>query len=282
MERRGYPRQAAGSISSPTASPAERKARQDIHEGDGEKEGVSGDPVLDQSFRPASRDEQGVGGAERAKAEVVTTLRHEVLGHYGLDTFTPSDKEALLQKLIDAKREKWIAPVWQQIAGRFFYGIKAEHCTRRKRSLPTLLKTSCRRAPSRHGTVSRPSSPHVAQGRFGKGPIKEHELDSLIRAVGEGIRSGKRTRQNIRTGEEVIGKQADEPAKDDKPERIIRFSKQAMAQGNKPAKHLTRKEAELVSHGWFKAVPGASGIKVQIHATQAELEGALELDAGTD
>ena len=82
-----------------------------------------------------------------------------------------------------------------------------------------------------------------------KGPIKEHELDSLIRAVSKGIRNGERTRQNIRGDKEVIGKQADEPAKDDKPERIIRFSKQAMAQGNKPAKHLTRKEAELVSHG---------------------------------
>ena len=112
-----------------------------------------------------------------------------------------------------------------------------------------------------------------------KGPIKEHELDSLIRAVSKGIRNGERTRQNIRGDKEVIGKQADEPAKDDKPERIIRFSKQAMAQGDKPAKHLTRKEAELVSHGWFKQYRGASGIKVQIHATQAELEGALGLDA---
>lgn len=59
----------------------------------------------------------------------------------------------------------------------------------------------------------------------------------------------------------------------------VRFSKQAMAQGDKPTKHLTRKEAELVSHGWFKQYRGASGIKVQIHATQGELEGALGLDA---
>lgn len=59
----------------------------------------------------------------------------------------------------------------------------------------------------------------------------------------------------------------------------IRFSKQAMAQGEKPAKHLTRKEAELVTKEWFKQYRGASGIDVQIHATQAELEGALGLDA---
>lgn len=62
-------------------------------------------------------------------------------------------------------------------------------------------------------------------------------------------------------------------------DRVILFSKQAMAQGDKPAKHLTRAEAELVTQMWFKRYRGANGIKVQIHATQGELEGALGLDA---
>ncbi|HHQ4757362.1 TPA: LPD38 domain-containing protein [Aeromonas hydrophila] len=61
--------------------------------------------------------------------------------------------------------------------------------------------------------------------------------------------------------------------------KSVSFSKQAMAQGDKPTKYLTRKEAELVSSGWFKQYRGASGIKVQIHATQGELEGVLGLDA---
>lgn len=256
-----------------------RAGRQGVHEGAGGERGVSGDPRLLQQNRPAPRNEQGMGGVERAKAEVVTTLRHEVLGHYGLDTFTPSDKEALLQKLIDAKQEKWIAPVWQQIAGDSFYGKQSAlhqaeevfaHIAEKELPPRTIrawsdIKTLFSRLLRKVGIV--------------KGPIKEHELDSLIRAVGKGIRNGERTRQNIRSDQEVIGKQADEPAKDDKPERIIRFSKQAMAQGDKPAKHLTRKEAELVSHGWFKQYRGASGIKVQIHATQAELEKALGLAA---
>lgn len=62
-------------------------------------------------------------------------------------------------------------------------------------------------------------------------------------------------------------------------DRVILFSKQAMAQGDKPAKHLTRKEAELVTKMWFKQYRGASGIDVKIHATQAELEESLGLDA---
>lgn len=62
-------------------------------------------------------------------------------------------------------------------------------------------------------------------------------------------------------------------------DRVILFSKQAMAQGDKPTKHLTRAEAELVTQMWFKRYRGANGIKVQIHATQGELERALWLDA---
>lgn len=62
-------------------------------------------------------------------------------------------------------------------------------------------------------------------------------------------------------------------------DRRVLFSKQAMAQGDKPAKHLTQKEAELVTKIWFRQYQGANGIDVQIHATQAELERALGLDA---
>ncbi|MFK7682276.1 PLxRFG domain-containing protein [Aeromonas caviae] len=256
-----------------------RRARgKDLHEGGREERGVSGDPVLDNSVRPTLRSGPDAGGT-RAKAEVVSTLRHEVLGHYGLDTFTPENKRALLQKLSDAKSEKWLAPAWSEISRPEMYGDKSEqHQAEEVFAHLTENELPSRTIQAWNG-IKTEFSRMLRKAGLAKGPIKEHELDSLIRAVGEGIRSGKRTRQNIRTGEEVIGKQADEPAKDDKPERIIRFSKQAMAQGNKPAKHLTRKEAELVSHGWFKQYRGASGIKVQIHATQGELEGALGLDA---
>lgn len=256
-----------------------RRARgKDLHEGGREERGVSGDPVLDNSVRPTLRSGPDAGGT-RAKAEVVSTLRHEVLGHYGLDTFTPENKRALLQKLSDAKSEKWLAPAWSEISRPEMYGDKSEqHQAEEVFAHLTENELPSRTIQAWNG-IKTEFSRMLRKAGLAKGPIKEHELDSLIRAVGEGIRSGKRTRQNIRTGKEVIGKQADEPAKDDKPERIIRFSKQAMAQGDKPAKHLTRKEAELVSHGWFKQYRGASGIKVQIHATQGELEGALGLDA---
>lgn len=246
------------------------------------RDGVSSDRGSNRE-RSFSEDQGRVGnrevGRSGAKADLITTLRHELLGHYGTDTFTPENKQRLLQKLIDAKNEKWIAPVWKQIAGDSVYGKKSDlhqaeevfaHIAEKELPPRTIqawngIKTEFARLLRKAGLV--------------KGPIKEHELDSLIKAVGKGIRNGERTKQNIRGDQEVIGKQADEPAKDDKPERIISFSKQAMAQGEKPAKHLTRKEAELVTKEWFKQYRGASSINVQIHTTQAELEQALGLAA---
>lgn len=246
------------------------------------RDGVSSDRGSNRE-RSFSEDQGRVGsrevGRSGAKADLITTLRHELLGHYGTDTFTPENKQRLLQKLIEAKNEKWIAPVWKQIAGDSVYGKKSDlhqaeevfaHIAEKELPPRTIqawndIKTEFARLLRKAGLV--------------KGPIKEHELDSLIKAVGKGIRNGERTKQNIRGDREVIGKQADEPAKDDNPERIISFSKQAMAQGEKPAKHLTRKEAELVTKVWFKQYRGASGIDVQIHATQAELEKALGLAA---
>ncbi|MFQ1834185.1 LPD38 domain-containing protein [Aeromonas veronii] len=85
---------------------------------------------------------------------------------------------------------------------------------------------------------------------------------------------------SVRTKIITIEKPVDSTANSDSTEqRAVSFSKQAMAQGEKPAKHLTRKEAELVTKEWFKQYRGASGINVQIHATQAELEKALGLAA---
>jgi len=220
-----------------------------------------------------------VSGVLRTEADARRVLRHEALGHYGLDTFTPKDKSALLQKLIDAKNEKWIAPVWQQIAGDSVYGKKGDLHQAEEVFAHIAEGEFPPRTTQAWSDIKTEFSRMLRRAGLVKGPIKEHELDSLIRAVGTGIRNGKRTKQNIRSDHEVIGRDADELAKPGKPERIIRFSKQAMAQGDKPAKHLTRKEAELVSHGWFKQYRGASGIKVQIHATQGELEGALGLDA---
>ncbi|WP_052448466.1 PLxRFG domain-containing protein [Aeromonas allosaccharophila] len=115
------------------------------------------------------------------------------------------------------------------------------------------------------------------KGWKGLGSIKAMPVSEFKRWVKEGDTTKPVTDAAPAKGPEQSKAQKAEPAKE--PERAITFSKQAMAQGEKPAKHLTRKEAELVTKEWFKQYRGASGIDVQIHATQADLEQALGLAA---
>jgi len=115
------------------------------------------------------------------------------------------------------------------------------------------------------------------KGWKGLGSIKAMPVEEFKRWVKEGDTTKPVADAVPAKGPEQSKAQKAEAVKE--PERAITFSKQAMAQGEKPAKHLTRKEAELVTKEWFKQYRGASGIDVQIHATQAELEQALGLAA---
>ena len=52
-------------------------------------------------------------------ADLVLTLRHEVLGHYGANTFKPAEKRALLDGLIAAREEPSLKPRWEEINRRY-------------------------------------------------------------------------------------------------------------------------------------------------------------------
>ena len=52
-------------------------------------------------------------------ADLLVTLRHEVLGHYGANTFKPAEKRALLDGLIAAREEPSLKPRWEDINRRY-------------------------------------------------------------------------------------------------------------------------------------------------------------------
>jgi putative DNA primase/helicase len=40
------------------------------------------------------------------------SLRHEILGHFGINTFKPSEKRAILETIIEARNAPDVAPLW--------------------------------------------------------------------------------------------------------------------------------------------------------------------------
>jgi putative DNA primase/helicase len=67
------------------------------------------------SYRAAS------GGADFALAncdsneKFETTLRHEILGHFGINTFSPSEKRAVLNAIIEARSEVGLETLWAYV-----------------------------------------------------------------------------------------------------------------------------------------------------------------------
>lgn len=51
----------------------------------------------------------------RDENEFEGTLRHEILGHFGINTFTADEKQAVLAAIITARNESSMEPLWERI-----------------------------------------------------------------------------------------------------------------------------------------------------------------------
>lgn len=71
-----------------------------------------------------------------SREDFLASLRHEVLGHFGVNTFTPAEKRSLLDGIIAARDEPSMAPLWKQVERQYQQApldVKAEevfalHC----------------------------------------------------------------------------------------------------------------------------------------------------------
>ena len=57
--------------------------------------------------------------------DVIRTLQHEILGHYGLDTISAEDRSAILSAIAKSKTGG-LKPLWDRIKGDSFYSKKTE------------------------------------------------------------------------------------------------------------------------------------------------------------
>ncbi|WP_075882084.1 LPD38 domain-containing protein [Vreelandella massiliensis] len=123
------------------------------------------------------------------KRDIQRTLRHEVLGHYGLNTFTQREKRALLDRILETQNVRSMAKVWEEVRRNYAdapLDIQAEevfaHIAEVERG--TLGKAWDRVLSALQRTLRR-------RGLI-KHPLSHNELHDLARRIGEGIREGRR------------------------------------------------------------------------------------------
>lgn len=51
----------------------------------------------------------------QSAAHARKVIRHEILGHYGLNTFTPDDKRDLLHRVLETRQEPSLKPFWDRV-----------------------------------------------------------------------------------------------------------------------------------------------------------------------
>ena len=67
------------------------------------------------SFRPGRGRADFAVSNFRDEGHFRRTLRHEVLGHFGINTFNPEEKRAVLDRLVESRNEPGLAGYWREI-----------------------------------------------------------------------------------------------------------------------------------------------------------------------
>ncbi|RMN37434.1 putative DNA primase, partial [Pseudomonas cannabina] len=68
------------------------------------------------SFRPGRGRAEFAISNFRDEDHFRRTLRHEVLGHYGINTFNPAEKRAVLEGVIQSRNDPGMAALWAEVA----------------------------------------------------------------------------------------------------------------------------------------------------------------------
>lgn len=147
--------------------------------------------------------------------DIQRTLRHEILGHYGLNTFTPTEKRILLDRLLETQRSPSLAAVWDTVRRHYPdapLDIQAEEVFAH---VAEVERTTLGQAWDRVLTGLQRA---VRATGLSRGPLRLAELHELARQIGEGMRSGRRAQQTFPVTDTA---QFSQEARDD---AAIRFS----------------------------------------------------------
>ena len=136
--------------------------------------------------------------------DLLVTLRHEVLGHYGANTFAPAEKRALLDGLIAGRDEPTLKPSWDDIDHRYAgysLDVRAEE----------VFCLHCEGiTPSHH--VGRDQAQQRGQQSFMETcvdrsrPMGAEDLHNIVCMVAQGLHDRSRTQQTFPQINELLRK----------------------------------------------------------------------------
>ena len=194
------------------------------------------------AYHPARRIITLVTANIRDEKDVKTTLRHELLGHYGLNTFKPSEKLALLSMVRDTQtlNEPSLKAVWDKVETLYPDKNsleKAEEVFAFVAEEPqTFLSKAWDKVTAKFNQIMRDSG-------LVDSPLTKAELRIEANKVAEGIKNGERVQQTFPANDNEQFKRIDTVMKNEKKpfhvtvaEKIIEQLETGTAPWQKPWK----------------------------------------------
>jgi len=146
------------------------------------------------AYHPKSRVLTLAADRLSSRADVEATLRHEALGHFGLNTLSPDDKRAVLDAILTSRNQRSLASVWAQVDALYAdmpESVRAE-------------EVFAELASRERGTLGEWWDRILALLARGlrnvgllRGDTSKAELHDLARRIAEGIRSGHAQQQTF-------------------------------------------------------------------------------------
>ena len=192
------------------------------------------------AYHPSRKIITLVASNLRDEKEAQTTIRHELLGHYGLNTFKPSEKLALLSMVRDTQtfNEPSLKKIWDKVNSLYPEKNsleKAEEVFAFVAEEPqTFLSKAWDKVTSKFNQILRSAG-------LTDSPLSKSELRIEANKVAEGIRNGERHQQTFPANDNEQFKRIDHAMKKEKKpyhqsvaEQIIKQLEEGTAPWQKP------------------------------------------------
>lgn len=165
-----------------------RETQEELYGPQATREAVGG--ILG-AFRPGRRQADFATSNFRNEDEFKETLRHEVLGHFGINTFNPAEKRAVLDGIIEARNESGMSELWDEVAQLYPEAddsLKAEE----------VFAFACEAIePLTRGNVIEGTRSFRETCIERSRPMQIRDLINVTTMVAEGMRDRSRSQQNF-------------------------------------------------------------------------------------
>lgn len=187
------------------------------------------------SFRPGTRQADFATSNFRDADEFKETLRHEILGHFGINTFDPAEKRAVLAGIIEARSEPGMSDLWDTVAHVYPEAndsLKAEE----------VFAFACEAIePQSRGNAIEGNRSFRETCVERSRPMQLRDLINITTMVAEGMRDRSRSQQNFPESDNTQFKreeamEAKKPFHEIVAERLIEQLKQGTAPWVRPWK----------------------------------------------